>query len=55
MDAGNSAREIANRVLDAALTLDQGRPGDDSTVLVVQVGTHQQEQKIRRMELFLPI
>ena len=55
MDAGNSAREIANRVLDAALTLDHGRPGDDSTVLVVQVGTHQQEQKIRRMELFLPI
>ena len=55
MDTGNSAREIANRVLDAALTLDHGRPGDDSTVLVVQVGTHQQEQKIRRMELFLPI
>ncbi len=51
----NSAKEIANRVLEAALALDQGRPGDDSTVLVVKVGTHQREQKIRRMEISLPI
>ena len=51
----NSAEEIANRVLEAALALDQGRPGDDSTVLVVKVGTHQREQKIRRMEISLPI
>ena len=51
----NSAKEIANRVLEAALALDQGRPGDDSTVLVVKVGTHQSEQKIRRMEISLPI
>ena len=51
----NSAKEIANLVLEAALTLDQGRPGDDSTVLVVKVGTHQREQKIRRMEISLPI
>ena len=51
----NRAKTIANRVLEAALSLDQGRPGDDSTVLVVKVETHQQEQKIRRMELSLPI
>ncbi len=51
----NSARTIADRVLEAALALDQGRPGDDAAVLVVKVGTHHQEQKIRRMELFLPI
>lgn len=54
-EGGKSAQEIADRVLDAALTLDRGRPGDDSTVLVVKVETHQQEQKIRRMELSLPI
>ena len=54
-DADDSAREIADRVLEKALSLDQGRPGDDSTVLVVKVGTHQQDQKIRRMELSLPI
>ena len=51
----NRAKEIANRVLESALALDQGRPGDDSTVLVVKVGTHQREQKIRRMEISLPI
>ena len=51
----SSAQEIADRVLEAALALDQGRPGDDSTVLVVKVGTHQREQKIRRMEISLPI
>ena len=51
----NSVKEIANRVLESALALDQGRPGDDSTVLVVKVGTHQREQKIRRMEISLPI
>ena len=51
----SSAQEIADRVLKAALALDQGRPGDDSTVLVVKVGTHQREQKIRRMEISLPI
>ena len=53
--AENSAKAVAERVLAAALSLDQGRPGDDSTVLVVKVETHQQEQKIRRMELSLPI
>ena len=51
----NSVKEIANRVLESALALDQGRPGDDSTVLVVKVGTHQREQMIRRMEISLPI
>lgn len=52
---GSEAAEIADRVLEAALALDRGRPGDDATVLVVQVGTHRQEQKIRRMRLSLPI
>ena len=51
----DSPRKIADRVLEKALSLDQGRPGDDSTVLVVKVGTHQQDQKIRRLELSLPI
>lgn len=53
--AGNNAKEIADRVLDRALALDKGRPGDDATVLVVKVETHREEQKIRRMELSLPI
>lgn len=50
-----SAKEIADRVLEAALELDNGRPRDDSTVLVIKVGTHQWEQKVRRMEISLPI
>ncbi|MCY3711271.1 MAG: PP2C family protein-serine/threonine phosphatase [Caldilineaceae bacterium] len=51
----SSAKGIADRVLEAALELDNGRPNDDSTVLVIKVGSHRWEQKIRRMEISLPI
>ncbi len=51
----SSAKVIADRVLEAALELDDGRPRDDSTVLVIKVGSHEREQKIRRMEISLPI
>ena len=49
------AKEIADRVLEAALELDKGRPRDDSTVLVIKVGSHQRDQIVRRMEISLPI
>ncbi|MCY3900017.1 MAG: PP2C family protein-serine/threonine phosphatase [Caldilineaceae bacterium] len=54
-EGGSSAKAVADRVLEAALELDNGRPRDDSTVLVIKVGTHQWEQKVRRMEISLPI
>ena len=50
-----SAKGIADRVLEEALDLDRGRPKDDSTVLVIKVGSHQWEQKIRRMEISVPV
>jgi serine phosphatase RsbU (regulator of sigma subunit) len=53
--AESSAKGIADRVLEAAMELDKGRPKDDSTVLVIKVGTHEREHKIRRMEISLPI
>ena len=53
--AESSAKGIADRVLEEAMEKDQGRPKDDSTVLVIKVGTHEREQKIRRMEISLPI
>lgn len=49
------AQALADALLSAALELDEGRPRDDATVLVVRVGTHQREQKIRRMEITLPL
>ena len=49
------AKEIADRVLEAALELDMGRPRDDATVLVIKVGSHQREQIVRRMEISLPV
>lgn len=49
------AKEIADRVLEAALELDKGMPRDDSTVLVIKVGSHQRDQIVRRMEISLPI
>ena len=53
--AMGSAKGIADRVLEAAMEQDKGRPKDDSTVLAIMVGTHEREQKIRQMEITLPI
>lgn len=49
------AKGIADSILEAAMEQDKGRPKDDSTVLAIMVGTHEREQKIRQMEITLPI
>ena len=51
----DSAKGMADRILEAAMEQDKGRPKDDSTVLAIMVGTHDREQKIRQMEITLPI
>ena len=51
----DSAKGMADRILEEAMEQDKGRPKDDSTVLAIMVGTHDREQKIRQMEITLPI
>jgi serine phosphatase RsbU (regulator of sigma subunit) len=47
-------KEIADSLLAHAVQLDQGRPVDDITVVVIHV-THQESDSIRRMTVELPL
>ncbi len=50
-----SPQEIADGLLNYALKLDQGRPVDDISVVVLRVMTPEAEGNIRRMTVNLPI
>lgn len=49
-----AAQEIADKLLDKALTLDQGRPVDDISVAVMKVSEKTQDP-VRRMSIRLPL
>jgi serine phosphatase RsbU (regulator of sigma subunit) len=49
-----TAREIADSLLEYALKLDQERPVDDTSVVVLQV-TPEEDNLIRRMSVDLPV
>ena len=49
-----SAQDVANALLDQALSLDQGRPGDDISLVVLRVEAGQSDS-IRRLSLSLPL
>ena len=53
-DCEPSAQEIADSLLEYALKLDQGRPADDTTVVVLRV-VPDEENLIRRMTVELPV
>lgn len=56
LDEGNpTPQEISDSLLEHALKLDQGRPVDDTTVVVLRVMASDEENIIRRMTLSLPI
>lgn len=50
-----SARAIADSLLAGALAKDNGRPKDDISVLVTAVLPAEQDVKIRRMDVHLPL
>jgi serine phosphatase RsbU (regulator of sigma subunit) len=50
-----SAQELADAVLAAALLLEQGRPRDDATVLVVKLAPRAAATEVRRMTVEFPI
>jgi serine phosphatase RsbU (regulator of sigma subunit) len=49
------ARALADALLTRAVELDQGRPGDDITVVVVSVIARQQPDDVRRLSVRFPI
>jgi len=51
----NSPREIADTLLNEAVAMDNGRPKDDISVLVTAVMPDEPKNKIRRMEVHLPL
>ncbi|MFQ5613955.1 MAG: SpoIIE family protein phosphatase [Anaerolineae bacterium] len=50
-----SAQFLADTLLDRALDLDEGRPVDDTSILVVAVFPRQRAQDIRRLTVTFPI
>jgi serine phosphatase RsbU (regulator of sigma subunit) len=52
---GIRARSLADALLARAVELDQGRPGDDVTVVVTSVVARRQPDDVRRLSVRLPI
>jgi hypothetical protein len=50
-----TARPLADTLLAEAYAMDNGRPRDDISVLVVSVQTGPQKDDVRRMDVSLPI
>ena len=53
-DGDPTSQEIADSLLEYALKLDQGRPADDTRVVVLRV-TPNEDNRIRRMTIDLPV
>jgi len=49
------AQRLADALLSRAVELDQGRPGDDITVVALSIGERQDADDVRRMSVRFPI
>ena len=54
-DGGGTAESLADALLAEALELEEKRPRDDISVLVLHVADHRREQKVRRLRLRVPL
>lgn len=54
-ESGGSPQQIADRILEAAIAADDGRPADDMTVLVLYLGPGAVSQPIRRISYSIPV
>lgn len=52
---GRDARRLADRILDAAVTLDEGRPVDDTTILALTVYEISETHDVRRLHVRFPV
>ncbi len=50
-----SAQRLADTILDAAVRLDQGRPADDMSVLVLQIVPSTERHQARRLSVTFPL
>lgn len=53
--AEGAAQPVADALLSAALARDAGKPRDDMTVVVLRLGDHDEEPRVRRMSLRAPL
>lgn len=54
-DHGQTAQEIAGRLLNEAIARDLGRPRDDQTVTVLRLADHNEQPLIRQLSVFVPL
>jgi serine phosphatase RsbU (regulator of sigma subunit) len=54
-DQDPTPQELADSLLAHALNLDEGRPADDISVVVLKVRTRSDDDKVRRMTVRLPL
>lgn len=54
-DENISAQNLADAILARAVELDRGRPGDDTSVLVIRVISPKETDPARRISLRFPI
>lgn len=52
---GGSAQEIADLILEKAITLDLGKPRDDMTAVALTLTEHQEAILVRRMSATVPL
>lgn len=52
---GGMPQDVADRILAQAVEVDGGRPGDDMTVLVLQLGPGVDSQPVRRITYSIPL
>jgi hypothetical protein len=46
---------MADAILERAISLDQGRPADDTTVVVLRVAESPDDTQIRRLTVTFPV
>jgi serine phosphatase RsbU (regulator of sigma subunit) len=51
----DNVEDLAEDILQYALNLDQDRPGDDMTIMVMSVSETEREPKIKRMRVSYPV
>lgn len=51
----DNVEDLAEEILQYALSLDHDRPGDDMTIMVMSVSAREREPKIQRMQVAYPV
>lgn len=55
VEDGCSAQQVSDKLLETALTLDEGRPVDDISIVTLRVSSNHANNSARRMTILLPL